>query len=160
MGSRQPMPVQVMTRTAMIAAVYATVTIVLSPISYGLIQVRVSEALTLLPYLWGTPAAIGLWIGCMIANSWGGFGLIDIFGGCFITLVAGLLTARMPNLWLAALWPILLNALGVAGILAVVAQYPYWLAVGTVGLGQLVAVAGLGIPLTRWLIKSRWHERG
>lgn len=149
-----------LTRSALIAAVYATVTIALAPISYGFIQVRVSEALTLLPFLWGPTAAIGLWIGCMIANAWGGLGPVDIVGGCLLTLVAGLLTARMPNLWLAAVWPILLNAFGVAGILAYVAQYPFWPAVGFVGLGQLVAVGGIGIPLTRWLIRLGWNERG
>lgn len=153
------MPARILTRTALIAAVYATVTIALSPISYGMVQVRISEALTLLPFLWGPWAAVGLWLGCTIANAWGGFGIVDIIGGCLITLIAGLLTARMPNIWLAALWPIVLNAFGVAGILAYVAGLPYWLSVGTVGLGQTIAVIGLGVPLTRWLIRSGWSER-
>lgn len=156
----RPNPVRTLTRSALIAATYATVTVVLTPLSYGFIQIRVSEALTLLPFLWGPWAAVGLWVGCMIANAWGGFGPIDVVGGCLLTLGAGLLSARMPNVWLAALWPILLNAFGVAGILAYVAQFPYWPAVGFVGLGQAVAVGGIGIPLTRWLLRLGWKERG
>lgn len=138
-------------RAGLIAAVYAVVTVILAPISYGPVQVRLSEALTLLPFFWGTPAAIGLWLGCTIANAFGGFGLLDIAGGCLITLVAGLLTARMPNLWLGAVWPVVLNALGVAGILHYAAGFPYGATVGYVGLGQAVAVYGVGLPLARWL---------
>lgn len=142
-------------KIALLAAVYAAVTIVLSPISYGPVQVRISESLTLLPYLWGPWAAVGLWIGCMIANVAGGLGLIDILGGSAITLVAGLLTAKAPNLWSATLPPILLNAFGVAGILAIVLQLAYWPLVLYVGLGQAVAVLGIGVPLVKWLSHRR-----
>lgn len=138
-------------RAGLIAAVYAVITVILAPISYGPIQVRVSEALTLLPYYWGAPAAVGLWLGCMIANAYGGFGLLDVAGGCLITLAAGLLTARMPNLWLGAAWPITLNAFGVAAILHYAAGYPYGPSVAYVGLGQAVAVLAVGLPLMRWL---------
>ena len=138
-------------RAGLIAAVYAVITVVLAPISYGPVQVRISEALTLLPFYWGTPAAVGLWLGCMVANAYGAFGLLDIVGGCLITLVAGLLTARMPNLWLGALWPIALNALGVAAILHYAAGFPYVPSAAYVGLGQTVAVLAVGLPLMRWL---------
>ncbi|HEX6987825.1 MAG TPA: QueT transporter family protein [Bacillota bacterium] len=139
------------TRAGLIAATYAVITIALAPISYGPIQVRLSEALTLLPFYWGTPAAVGLWLGCIVANAYGGFGLLDIVGGCLITLVAGMLTARMPNLWLGALWPIVLNALGVGAILHYAAGFPYGPSAAYVGLGQLAAVLVVGMPLMRWL---------
>jgi hypothetical protein len=91
--------------SALIAAIYATVTIILAPISYGPIQVRVSEALTLLPYLW--PQAIpGLFIGCLIANFAGGFGIIDVVFGSAATLIAAIITSRMPTPYLAAVPPI------------------------------------------------------
>jgi len=138
-------------RAALIAALYTVITVALAPISYGPVQIRLSEALTLLPYYWGTPAALGLWLGCTIANAYGGFGLLDIIGGCLITLAAGLLTARMPNLWLGALWPIVLNALGVAAILHYAAGFPYGPSVLYVGLGQTAAVLVVGMPLMRWL---------
>ncbi|HOL16789.1 MAG TPA: QueT transporter family protein, partial [Bacillota bacterium] len=63
-------------KAAMIGAIYAVLTISLAPISYGVIQVRVAEALTVLPYF--SPAAIpGLFVGCVIANIFGGNGLLD-----------------------------------------------------------------------------------
>lgn len=144
-----------LTRTALLAAAYAIITIALAPISYGPIQLRVSEALTLLPFFWGPWAAVGLWVGCMIANMYGGFGLIDIVGGCLLTLVAGLLTARMPNLWLAALWPILLNAFGVAAVLYYAADFPYWPTALYVAMGQTASVVVIGVPLTTWLQRRR-----
>ena len=82
-----------------IAALYAALTIALAPISYGPIQLRVSEALTILPYL--TPAAIpGLFIGCLVANILGGLGIYDVVGGSLCTLLAAFLTylvARDPK---------------------------------------------------------------
>lgn len=151
-GGRSPLARDV-ARAAMLAAVYAAVTVALAPISYGPVQVRVAEALTLLPFYWGTPAAVGLWLGCTLANAYGGYGLLDIVGGCLLTLVAGLLTARSPNLWIGALWPILLNAFGVAAILFYAAGFPYWPSVAYVGLGQTVAVGLLGIPVVSWLAR-------
>ena len=57
-------------RAAMIAAVYALLTIALAPVSYGIVQIRVAEALTILPFF--TPAAIpGLFVGCIVANLFG-----------------------------------------------------------------------------------------
>ena len=52
---------------AIVAAAYAALTIVLAPISYGAIQFRVSEALTVLPFF--MPCTIwGLWVGCILAG--------------------------------------------------------------------------------------------
>ena len=66
-----------MVQAALIGAIYATITIAFAPISYGQLQVRISEALTILPFF--TPAAIpGLFIGCIVANIYGGQGMIDI----------------------------------------------------------------------------------
>ena len=74
------------TQAAMIAAAYAAVTILLAPISYGPMQVRVSEALTILPLF--TPAAIpGLFIGCAIANLAGGAVALDAIFGSLATLI-------------------------------------------------------------------------
>ena len=78
---------------ALIAALYAVLTVVLAPISYGSIQFRVSEALTLLPFY--LPEAMpGLFFGCVIANFFGGFGLIDMIVGSIATLLAALFTMK------------------------------------------------------------------
>lgn len=75
----------------LVAAVYAVLSLVFLPISFGVYQVRVAEALTVLPFLAGA-AVPGLYIGCLLANILGGMGWLDIVIGPLITLVAGLLT--------------------------------------------------------------------
>src|SRR5690554_6711223 len=74
-------------RAAVIATIYALITALFKPISYGTIQVRVSEALTLLPLV-ESSAVPGLFIGCLIANILGGMGPWDIYLGSIITLIA------------------------------------------------------------------------
>ena len=66
-----------MTQAAMIAAVYVVLTVVFAPIAFGQVQIRIAEALTILPVF--TPAAIpGLFVGCLIGNIFGGSVLPDI----------------------------------------------------------------------------------
>ena len=72
---------------AVIAAVYTAVTLLLMPLSYEVMQIRVSEALTVLPAL--TPAAIpGLFVGCLVSNMLGPYGVIDMVLGSTATLLA------------------------------------------------------------------------
>lgn len=75
----------------LVAAVYAVLSLAFQPISFGVYQVRIAEALTVIPFL--TVAAIpGLFIGCLLANILGGMGWLDIVIGPLITLFAGILT--------------------------------------------------------------------
>ncbi len=158
---------QKLTHAAIIGAVYAALTIFLAPISFGPVQVRLAEALTVLPFLF--PQSIwGLWIGCMIANIYGGLGPIDIFGGSTLTLLAALSTyylRRLNKPILAPLPPVLFNALGVSAYLHFLVAPPeitflelehlpvYWLFVFTIGFGELAACYGLGYPLLLTLQK-------
>lgn len=145
-----------------LAGLYAALTIFLAPISYSNIQVRVAEALTVLPYL--TPLAIpALFIGVLLANLFGGFGPWDIFGGSFLTLIAAVLTylIRKTNKpWLAPLPPVLVNAFGVSAYLQFMIQgfepglKTYFFFVLTIGLGELIACYVLGYPLLRYFMKS------
>ncbi|MDT8285119.1 MAG: QueT transporter family protein [Thermovirgaceae bacterium] len=133
-------------RGALVAGVYAAVTMLFAPLSFGPVQVRVSEALTLLPWLW-IEAVPGLFIGCIIANFMGGFGIIDVIFGSAATLAAALLTSRMPSRYLAAVPPVVINALVVGGYLSILLELPVLPTMLYVGLGQTVACCGLGIPL-------------
>lgn len=138
---------------AIIGAIYAAITILLAPIGYGQIQVRVAEALTVLPYF--TPAAIpGLFIGCIVANIYGG-GLLDIIFGSLASLVAAILSRKAPKRWLVPLPPVIINGLVIGWVLFMVQGLPYWLTVGTVTLGQIVACYGLGYPLLLLLERNR-----
>ena len=76
---------------ALIGALYAALTLVAAPISFGLMQVRISEALCILPFF--TPAAVpGLFVGCVVANLLGGAALYDVIFGSLATLLAAVFT--------------------------------------------------------------------
>ena len=138
-----------LTLAALIAAVYAVLTFALPLPPYSGVQLRVAEAMTVLPFLF--PAATpGLFVGCIIVNLFSPFPL-DVLCGSAATLLACLLTQRMPNRWLAPLPPVLCNAVIVG---AEIAWYETGFGPGyfqafaynafTVGLGELIACVVLG----------------
>ena len=144
-----------LTHAAIIAAIYVAVTLLLAPISYGQLQVRVSEALTLLPIL--TPAAVpGLFVGCLLANIFNpaGASILDIVFGSLATLAAAFATfALRKKPALAAVPPVLINAIVVGIVLHVQFQLPLIATMGWVGLGQLIACYGLGFVLL-WALRK------
>lgn len=147
------MKLKLLTRAAIIAAVYAAGTILLGSFGYGPIQVRITEALTVLPFF--DPAAIlGVTLGCFLANVIGGMGPWDMFGGTLITFIAAVLTNRSKNKLAAISWPILLNAFGVSAYLSVIFELPYWYNVGTIFLGQFIAIGLVGYPMMLYLEKN------
>ena len=142
----------------MIAALYVGVTVALAPISYGPVQLRAAEALTLLPFY--IPAAVpGLFAGALIANVFSPYGALDMAVGSLASLTAAYLTRRMPNLWLAALPPILVNAAAIGAMLHFLLDVPLWLTMLYVGAGQAVACIALGIPLMKALEKMGLVKR-
>ena len=126
----------------------------------GVIQIRFAEALTVLPFLFpGT--APGLAVGCFLANLLGSPFMLDWVFGTLATLLAALWTRKMPNKWLAALPPVLCNAVIVGAEIAYFTLMDggaFWAAYGlnalTVGLGECIACFALGIPLVNWLAKT------
>lgn len=138
-------------RAASIAALYVLLTLVFAPISSGLMQCRVSEALCVLPYF--TSAAVpGLFVGCALANLLTGAPLYDVLFGSVATLLAALCTywmRRRVTKYLSPLPSVLFNALIVGALLVYVYQVgvPYWVAAAYVGVGQAIACFVLGIPL-------------
>ncbi|MEW6307847.1 MAG: QueT transporter family protein [Bacillota bacterium] len=153
-------------RVAAIAAVYAALTMLMAPISYGPVQVRVSELLTVLPYF--TPLATpGLFLGCLLANVFGGMALgwatglwiFDVTLGSLATLLAAYLTGltrRRGLSLLAPLPPVLINPLIVGSYLQQIFGNNYWLTVGYIFVGQVVACYILGLPL---LLLIRRHAK-
>ena len=147
--------ISLVTRGAVVAALYAALTLIFQPISYGPYQVRVSEALTLTPALW--PEAIpGLFVGCFIANVLGGYGPWDIFLGSAATLLAAFLTRKAKNDFLAAASPVVVNALVVGLYMSHVTGMPTLMWMLNVGLGETIACFVLGIPLLRFLRRARF----
>ena len=137
--------------SGIIAALYATLTIVLTPLSYGPVQFRISEALTLLPFY--IPEAVwGLFVGCVVANFFGN-GFWDVVVGGAATFVAGYLSRRMPWLWLASGPPVLVNMALIGPMLHMLLGVPLWITIFSVGLGQLGACCVVGLPLMKALEK-------
>ena len=134
------------TQGAVIAAIYAVLVFVFDYWSFGPIQFRVAEALTILPVF--TPAAVpGLFIGCLIANITGGAVIWDIVFGSLATLIGAVGTYMLrKHPWAAPLPPILANTV----IVPFVLKYAYgtegmlWYFMLTVGLGEVIVCGVLG----------------
>jgi len=144
-------------QAAVIAAVYATLTILLMPFSYGVMQVRVSEALTVLPFF--TPAAIpGLFIGCLVSNMIGPYGLLDMVLGSSATLIAAVFSyfLRKKPL-LVPLPPVVSNGIIIGSMLyyAYAVPMPLIACILWVGLGELIACYAIGYPLMKLLSKYK-----
>ena len=147
-------------QAAMIAAIYVVVTVILAPISYGEVQVRIAEALTILPVF--TPAAIpGLFLGCFLGNLLGGCIVPDIVFGSLATLLGALgtyLLRNRPKL-LAVLPPVLANSLIVPFILryGYAVPLPIPLMMASVGLGEVISCGVLGSLLRLALERYRYR---
>ncbi len=141
--------------SAVIGALYAALTSLLAPISYGSVQCRVAEALTLLPM--AMPQAVpGLFVGCLIANLFSPMvTLWDILFGSLATLAAALGTYHLRR-WplLAATCPVVINGAVVGSILAATANLPLLLTMGQVALGETGAVA-IGLVLLSALRRAK-----
>jgi uncharacterized membrane protein len=142
----------------MIGALYFTLTVALAPISYGAFQFRVAEALCVLPFLF-PECTIGLTLGCMFANIFGGFGLPDVVFGSLATLLACVCTAKCRVRQLAPLFPVITNGIIVGALIAWVdvpadplSAFP--LIAASVAFGELAVGYVLGLPLLIALQKT------
>jgi len=147
-----------LTHAAMIAAIYVVLTLVFQAISFGEIQVRIAEALTILPAF--TPAAIpGLFIGCIIGNIFGGSILPDIIFGSLATLIGACFTylLRKQNKYMAPLPPIISNTIIVPFVLRYAYGFnlPIAFMMLTVGIGEVISCGVLGMILYSSLAKHR-----
>ena len=149
---------QFLTEAAAIGAVYVVLTLLLAPLSFGEVQIRFSEALTILPFF--TPAAIpGLFIGCIIANLLGGAIPVDIIFGSIATLIGAVFTYKLrnSNRFLAPIPPIAANAIIVPFVLrfGYGVNLPIPLMMLTVGIGEVVSCAIVGLILQTALLKYK-----
>lgn len=142
---------------AAIGAIYVVLTLLFAPLSYGEVQIRFSEALTILPYF--TPAAIpGLFVGCILSNFLGGAIPLDILFGSIATLIGAVFTYQLRNQskWLAPLPPIIANAVIVPFTLrfGYGINLPIPLIMLTVGIGEIISCGVLGIIVLNALSKT------
>ena len=160
-----------MKRMLSLCAAALCLTMALAPISYGAIQLRVSEVLCILPYFMPC-TAWGLFIGCAAANLLTG-NIFDIIFGSLATLAAALLTAAigkrkhtLANSALACLMPVVFNALVVGAVIT--AAYEgmnlfqhfgvFAMNAAYVGLGEAIVLYVLGLPLMRYLPGKKFFK--
>ena len=157
-----------LTVNAVIAALYAALTIALAPISYGPLQFRVSEVLTALPFLM-PGSVLGIAIGCVLANLYTG-SILDIVFGSLATLLAGLATAwfgkkgnTVKNRVLGCFMPVIFNAVIVGAVLTWGYQIQEFASpikscgfnALTVGIGEMGVLYLIGYPLLSYLPKIK-----
>lgn len=155
---------------AVIGALYAVLTMGLSPISYGPLQFRISEVLCILPYFLPF-TAWGLFFGCAIANLVSAAGILDIIFGSLATLLAGLCMAELGKKGvsfktelLACFMPVIWNGIIVGAVLcyALTDLMPwnnpvaFLIYAGDVALGELVVMYAIALPLMRYLPKQKF----
>lgn len=147
-------------QAAIIAAIYVIITLTFSPLSFGPVQFRFSEALTVLPFVLKS-AVPGLFVGCLIANFFSPNPLMwmDVVFGSLATLLAAYLTMKTKKPYLAPLPPVIVNALIIGIMLAYLYGLPLWLTISSVGLGQAVSCYVLGYPLLFFLLKTKIFQR-
>lgn len=150
--------------SAIIAAIYAALTLGLAPISYGPIQLRASEVMVLLAfidpfYIWG------LTLGCFIANGLGPDSLMNIIYGVpatFISVVFVAYTGKYIknrfSIFIASLWPVLFNGLIIGYMLSSVLGLPLGLTMLEVGIGEFLAVSILGLIVYK-LVFTKLQKR-
>ena len=146
-------------QAALIAAIYVVLTLVFKPISFDFIQVRNAEALTILPMF--LPAAVpGLFLGCLIANFFGGAVLWDVIFGSLATLVGAFFSYKLKeNRWLVPVPPIVANVIVVPLVLKYaygISEVPLLLMMVYIFVGEFVSCFILGELLASVLIKNHF----
>lgn len=152
-------------KAALVAAIYAALTIVLAPISYGPVQFRLSEVLVLLAFI-DPFYIVGLTIGCLLANILGGLGIMDIVFGTLatflsvsaISLTAKYIKSKKLSLIIASLCPTIFNGVIIGWMLNYVLGVPLVLTMLQVGIGEFVVVTVVGVPVFK-LIQNKYKDR-
>lgn len=156
---------KVIARAALIASLYFVLTAFVPAVSYGPLQIRISEALTLLPALMPVSATAGLFIGCFLANLYGMMlsitGIYDVVFGSLATLIAALLTTKIkrrlflpvPTITVNAvvvslyIWQYFADSLKVEWLKSLNPILRYLFTVTSIGVGEAVVTYVLGLPL-------------
>lgn len=150
---------------AMIGAVYVALNLLLAPISFGPIQFRVAEALTILPLIFPS-SVLGLFVGCIISNFFGGYGIIDIVFGSLATLVSAYSTyfigKRIKNPKTSAILggipPVVINAVVIGLVLTYATTNtadaaPFYVIASQIFISEAGVVYIIGLPLLYFINK-------
>jgi len=145
--------------TAGFAGLYAVGVILLASVSFGVYQVRVADALLPLSIIFGLPSAVGLSLGCLVANVYGGLGVIDIVGGTIANFVACILAwyigkGGFIRRFLGTIAETLTITVIVGGYLSLIFEVPVEAGLFGIFVGSIVAINILGFALEEGLRRS------
>ena len=135
--------VKKITANSIVVAIYFILTFLTSSFSFLGIQVRIAECLILLCFF-RRDYVIGVTLGCIFSNLLSPLGFYDVLFGSLATLVSGLLISFVKHLFLATLIPVIINGFVVGAELYFLMELPFFVNVGTVALGEFIAVSILG----------------
>lgn len=143
-----------LTRQAIVASLYAVLTWIIPVLSYGPIQFRFSEVMTLLAFF-NPQYVVGLTVGCALSNIFSTFGFVDIVVGTFATFLAVTAMSKIKNIWIASLMP----ALGCVLIgleIYFLSDTPmnFFLVTGQIMFSEVIIVTVIGVPLFKFLQKN------
>jgi uncharacterized membrane protein len=147
---------RLLVRAAVYAALYAALTLApgLNALAYGEVQFRVSEALMVFA-CFDPAAVVGLTVGTAIGNLGSPMMPVDVFVGAALTLLAAALMYAIGPRVVALAMPVVVNAFGVAAMLAVILDLPYWASVVWVGIGETAVLFTLGLALLLVVRRNR-----
>ena len=134
----------------LVAAIYVVLTVSLSFMSYGGVQFRIAEALTLLCF-YNKGYIIPLSLGCAIANMFSPMVILDLPIGTLATFIALLLIIKSKNIIVASLMPVIVNAVIVGLELKIAFELPLFLSMLQIAFGELVCVTILGVIMFKTL---------
>lgn len=144
-------------KTAITAAVYVALTVSFAPLSYGMVQVRFSEALMLLCCI-APQYGIALSLGCAVANLFGGFGLLDMIVGTLATILSAVCMGKTKSRFVASFWPVFWNGLLVGAELAFLTDTSPVLCILGVAAGEFLSVTVFGVFLFKLLEKTKFYS--
>lgn len=141
----------------LVAALYTVLTIGLAPMSYGPVQVRLSEFMTLLAFV-NKKYVPGLVTGCLLANLGSPFGITDMAVGTLATFLAVYPMQYCKNLFFASLLPVIANGIIIGLELYYLAALPanvsLWSTMAYVAAGEFLSVTVLGVVIMKVLLKN------
>ncbi len=143
-------------RVAVTAAVYVTLTVTIAPLSYGAIQLRFAEILTLLCFF-NRDYCYALILGCAISNLFSPLGGIDLVFGVASTVFSVVGIRYCKRLFSASLFPTL-SMVFIAWEFAIMGA-PFWFTFFTAAAGEFLVVSVLGVPLISVLQKNEFFRK-
>lgn len=141
--------VKLITRNAVVAAIYFLLTFAGQGVGFGPVQIRISEALVLLCFF-RRDYVIGVTLGCFLSNLTSPFMPWDLLIGTFATFASGLLVSYCKHLALATLIPVIINGFSIGAELVFIFNYGsngFWITSSFILIGEFLAVSVIGYLL-------------